>query len=245
MNSMRLRGILLKRKGPAHTLAMAEAHNRRKIPVELSTFAHIDPSKSVSNKELISLNYISLEDAIFELLNKRGVDLNHRTNKRKDKGFAIEWLFTVTLGYTGNHLQLYTDCLSWLKTYFPDCPLLHAVVHYDENEPHMHVIMVPLEGTRLPASELLSYRGGSKTRLNSLYAAVGNKHGLIPRTSLTGAVKKAAAKAVIVALELRGIPTVLQNAWPPMKVCIQNSPDGFLDPLGIQIAQLTSGGPEP
>jgi hypothetical protein len=242
MNSIRLSGILLKRKGPAHTLAMAEAHNRRKIPVELSTFAHIDPSKSASNKELISLNDISLEDAILKLLNKRGVDLNHRTNKRKDKGFAIEWLFTVTLGYVGDHLQLYTDCLVWLKSYFPDCPLVHAVVHYDENEPHMHVIMVPLDGTRLPASELLSYKGGSKTRLNSLYAAVGTKHGLIARTSLTGAVKKAAAKAVIKALELRSIPTVLQSAWPPMKTCIQNRPDDFLDSLGIQIAQLPSYG---
>jgi hypothetical protein len=244
MNSIRLSGILLKRKGPAHTLAMAEAHNRRKIPVELSTFAHIDPSKSASNKELISLNDISLEDAILKLLNKRGVDLNHRTNKRKDKGFAIEWLFTVTLGYVGDHLQLYTDCLVWLKSYFPDCPIVHAVVHYDENEPHMHVIMVPLDGNRLPASELLSYKGASKTRLNSLYAAVGAKHGLIARTSLTGAVKKAAAVTVIKALELRGIPTVLQSAWPPMKTCIQNRPDDFLDPLGIQITQLQSYGLE-
>lgn len=245
MNSIRLRGILLKRKGPAHTLAMAEAHNRRKIPVELSTFAHIDPSKSASNIELISLNDISLEDAILEVLNKRGVDLNHRTNKRHDKGFAIEWLFTVTLGYAGNHLQLYTDCLVWLKSLFPDCPLVHAVVHYDENEPHMHVIMIPLEGNRLPASDLLSYKGGSRTRVNSLYAAVGAKHGLIARTSLKGAVKKAAAKAVIAEFNHRGIPTVMENVWPAMKTCIQNSPDEFLGPLGIQITQLTSSGPEP
>jgi hypothetical protein len=242
MNSIRLIGILLKRKGPAHTLAMAEAHNRRKIPVEISTFAHIDPSKSALNRELISLNEVSLEDTILDVLNKRGVDLNHRTNKRPDKGYAIEWLFSVTVGYTGNHLELYADCLSWLESYFPDCPLVHAVVHYDENEPHMHVIMVPLDGNRLPASELLSYKGGSKTRLNSLYAAVGAKHGLIARTSLSGAIKRAAAKAVIEALELRGIPTVLQNVWPPMKTCIQNSPDGFLDLLGIQIAQLPSYG---
>jgi hypothetical protein len=244
MNSIRLLGILLRREGPAHTLAMAEAHNRRKIPVELVTFAHIDSSKSASNKELISLNGISLEDAILGVLHKRGVDLNHRTNKRKDKGFAIEWLFTVTLGYAGNHLQLYKDCLSWLESYFPNCPLVHAVIHYDENEPHMHVIMIPLDGTRLPASDLLSYKGASKARLNSLYAALGVKHGLIARTNLTGAVKKAVAKAVIEALELRGVPAVLQNAWPPMKICIQNSPDGFLGPLGIQVAQLSSFGPE-
>jgi hypothetical protein len=237
-----LRGNLLRRSGKACALLVTEAHNRRKIPVELENFAHIDSSKSNLNHELISLNGVSLEDTILGILHTKGVDLNHRTNKRKDKGFAIEWLFTVTLGYVGDHLQLYTDCLVWLKTYFPDCPLVHAVIHYDENEPHMHVIMVPLEGTRLPASELLSYKGGSKTRLNSLYAAVGAKHGLIARTSLSGANKRAAAKAVIEALELRGVPTVLQNVWPPMKTCILNSPDGFLDLLGIQIAQLPSYG---
>jgi len=57
-----LMGILLKRKGPAHTLAMAEAHNRRKIPLELSSFSHIDPSRSVLNQESIALNGVSLED---------------------------------------------------------------------------------------------------------------------------------------------------------------------------------------
>jgi hypothetical protein len=235
-----LRGNLLRRSGKARTLSAAEAHNMRKIPVELENFAHIDPSKSNLNHELISLNGVSLEDTILGIMHTKGVDLNHRTNKRKDKGFAIEWLFSVTLDYAGDHLLLYTDCLVWLKSYFPDCPVVHAVVHYDENEPHMHVIMIPLEGTRLPASELLSYKGGSKTRLNSLYAAVGAKHGLIARTSLKGAVKKAAAKAVIAELNNRGIPTVMENVWPAMKTCIQNSPDKFLDPLGILIGQLHS-----
>lgn len=240
---MSLRGNLLRRNGAARTLAAAEAHNRRKIPVELDSFAHIDPSRSALNRELISLNGISLEDTILDVLHKRGVDLKHRTNKRPDKGYAIEWLFSVTVGYTGNHLELYADCLSWLESYFPDCPLVHAVVHYDENEPHMHVIMIPLQGSRLPASDLLSYKGGARTRINSLYAALGGKHGLVPRASLRGAVKKAAAKAVIEVLNHRGVPAVLQHAWPAMKACIQNSPDGFLDPLGITIAQLSSSGP--
>jgi hypothetical protein len=235
-----LRGNLLRRIGKARSLDAAEAHNRRKIPVELSAFAHIDPSKSTSNHELISLGGMSLEDAILAILNQAGVDLKDRTNKRKDKAYAIEWLFTVTLGYPGNHLHLYADCLSWLESYFSNCPLVHAVIHYDENEPHMHVIMVPLEGNRLPASDLLSYKGASKARLNSLYAAVGAKHGLIAHTKLTGAMKKAAAAAVIEDFERRGIPIVLQNAWSPMKTCIKNSPDGFLDPLGISIANLSS-----
>lgn len=235
-----LRGILLKRKGPAHTLAMAEAHNRRKIPVELSAFAHIDPSKSASNIELISLNDISLEDAILEVLNKRGVDLNHRTNKRHDKGFAIEWLFSVTLGYEGDHLSLYNDCLSWLAAYYPDCPLVHAVIHYDENEPHMHVIMIPIRGNSLPASDILSFKGEARTRNSNLYTAIGKKHGLTLKTSLKGAIKKRAAEIVIDALEKRNTPSFMGNIWPAIKSSIRNSPDGFLDPLGITLAQLVS-----
>ena len=70
-----LRGNLLRRNGAARSLAAAEAHNRRKIPVELDSFAHIDPSRSALNHELISLNEISLEDTILEVLHKRGVDL--------------------------------------------------------------------------------------------------------------------------------------------------------------------------
>lgn len=235
-----LRGILLRRKGRAHTLAMAEAHNRRKIPVELESFAHIDPSKTSLNVELISLQDISLEDVILGVLNESAVDLNSRTNKRKDKGFAIEWLFSVTLGYAGNHLQLYTDCLVWLKEYFPNCPVVHAVIHYDENEPHMHVIMVPLEGNRLPASKVLSFKGGYRSRINSLYAAVGEKHGLVSRAPLRGATKKAAADAIILACNRRGIPAFLMNIWTPLKTCILNNPDDFLVPFGISIEQLVS-----
>ena len=37
-----------------------------------------------------------------------------------------------------------------------------------------------------------------------------------------------------------GIPEAMENIWPAMKTCIQNSPDGFLDPLGISVGQLHS-----
>jgi hypothetical protein len=235
-----LRGILLKRKGPANTLAMAEAHNRRKISVELASFSHINPSKILLNQELISLKGVSLEDAVLSVLYDRGIDLNSQTNKRKDKGFAIEWLFSVTLGYEGDHLSLYNDCLSWLAAYYPDCPLVHAVVHYDENEPHMHVIMVPIRGNSLPASNIYSYKGGAKTRNSNLYAAIGKKHGLTLKTTLKGAIKKRAAEVVIEALEKRNTPSFMGNIWPAIKSSIRNSPDGFLDPLGITLAQLVS-----
>jgi hypothetical protein len=235
-----LRGILLKRKGSAHTLAMAEAHNRRKIPVELASFSHIDPSKSVLNQELISLRGVALEDAVLGVVADRGIDLNSRTNKRKDKGFAIEWLFSVTLGYGGDHLSLYNDCLSWLTAYYPNCPVVHAVIHYDENEPHMHVIMIPIQGNSLPASEILSFKGGSRTRNGDLCAAIGNRHGLAVGMSLKGAIKKRAAEAVISALEKRDSPSFMGNIWPAIKSSIRNSPDNFLDPLGITFEQLVS-----
>lgn len=235
-----LRGILLKRKGSAHTLAMAEAHNRRKIPVELSSFAHIDPSKSALNQELIAFRGVSLEDAVLSTLHDRGVDPNSRNNKRKDKGFAIEWIFSVTLGYEGDHLSLYNDCLSWLAAYYPDCPLVHAVIHYDENEPHMHVIMIPIRGKSLPASDILSFKGGARTRNSNLYAAIGKKHGLTLKTSLKGAIKKRAAEAVIDVFEKRNAPSFMGKSWPALKSAIRNSPDGFLDPLGITLAQLVS-----
>ena len=235
-----LMGILLKRKGPAHTLAMAEAHNRRKIPAELSSFSHIDPSKSVLNQELIALKGVSLEDAVLNVLHDRGIDPNNRNNKRIDKGFAIEWLFSVTLGYEGDHLSLYNDCLSWLAAYYPDCPLVHAVIHYDENEPHMHVIMIPIRGNSLPASDILSFKGEARTRNGNLYAAIGKKHGLTLKTSLKGAIKKRAAEVVIDALEKRNTPSFMGNIWPAIKSSIRNSPDEFLDPLGITLAQLVS-----
>lgn len=235
-----VRGVLLKRKGSAHTLAMAEAHNTRKIAMELASFAHIDSSRTWLNQELISLSGKSLEDAVLDVLREKEVDLSSQTNKRKDKCFAIEWLFSVTLGYEGDHRSLYIDCLDWLSAYYPNCPLVHAVVHYDENEPHMHVVMVPLEGKRLPGSRILSYKGGARARDNDLYESIGIKHGLTSRISLKGAIKYRAAEAVINALEARHIPSFMGRIWPAVKSSIRNSPDEFLDPLGITLAQLVS-----
>mgnify|MGYP002631830048 FL=1 len=237
-HSLTLIGKTLKVEGKTGTLALADLHNRRKIPYEAKGLGHIDRTHTALNTELISLENDTLIDAVFRTLREKNFDFNASFNKRKDRGFAIEWIFSVSLGFEGDHQQLYADCINCLRSLYPNCPLVHAVIHYDENEPHMHVIMVPLVGNRLRASEVLSYKGAYRWRLQALHKILGNKYGLTLKTSLKGAIKKRAAEAVIEALEKFDVRSSMGNIWPAIKSSIRNSPDGFLDPLGITLEQL-------
>ena len=238
--SLTLIGKTLKVEGKSGTLALADLHNRRKIPHEAKGLGHIDSTHTAFNRELILLAGDTLSDAVFRVLREKEFEFTASFNKRKDRGFAIEWIFSVSLGFDGDHQQLYTDCINCLRSFYPNCPLVHAVIHYDENEPHMHVIMVPLVGNRLHASEILSYKGAYRWRMQALYETLGNKYGLTLKTSLKGAIKKRAAEAVIDVFEKRNAPSFMGKSWPALKSAIRNSPDGFLDPLGITLAQLVS-----
>jgi hypothetical protein len=158
---------------------------------------HIDPEKIHLNHELVSLGAESLKGRAIRLANEAGVNLNSGRYKRDNKGFAIEWLFTVTPGFKCNYLDLYEKCLGWLSESLPSCPIAHAIIHFDEADPHMHVIMIPLQGKHMPASKILGYKGISRVRANDLYEKVAKQFGLTHPTRLSGAAKRRAAEITI------------------------------------------------
>ena len=238
MHSLDIRGRLLYLKGKSHTLAMTEAHNAREIPIELYAADRIDPSKIHLNHELVSLREQSLEDTVKQVILNAGMDITKGTFKRSDKGYAIEWLFTVTPGFQCDYKALYADTLAWLKELLPKCPIAYAVIHFDEADPHLHVIMVPVDGKGLPASKILGYKGCSRERSRDLYEKVGRRYGLSFPLTLTGATKKKACELVIKACEKLGYPKNLGKVWEAMKTAIHARPEPWLWALGIQADKL-------
>jgi hypothetical protein len=233
MHKLELRGQLLYLNGKRQTLSKAEAHNTRKIPIELESFNHIDPTKVHLNHELVSLGEETLEEKVKRLILETGINLNKGRYQRPNKGLAIEWLFTVTPGFTCDYKDLYSESLKWLMDSMPDCPIAHAIIHFDEADPHMHVIMVPLSGKKLPASKILGYKGVSRTRANSLYKEVGEKFGLSHPARLTGASKRRAAEITIKVCEKFDYRKILGPMWQPLVMAINSRPEPFMDALGI------------
>jgi hypothetical protein len=235
MHKLELRGHLLYLNGNKRTLSRAEAHNTRKIPIELEAFKHIDPSKISANYELVNLGDISLENKVKEFIVSAGINFDSKRYQRSNKGLAIEWLFTVTPGFECDYLDLYRKCLEWLTSAHPECPIAHAIIHYDEADPHMHVIMVPTKGKRLPASKILGYKGVSQKRMQSLYDEVGKQFGLATPVRLTGAAKKRAAEKTIQVCEKLLYRKVLGPAWQPLIMAIFARPDPFMEALNISL----------
>ena len=212
---------------------MAEAHNARKIPIELQPNGRIDSTKSIHNTVIESIDCGSLEEKVKRIISDAGINLESGRYKRPNKGLAIEWLFTVTPGFECDYVELYKKTLDWLRKWLPNCPIAYAIIHFDEADPHMHVVMVPLDGKRLPASKILGYKGVSRARVIDLYEQVGKKFGLSHPARLTGAAKKRAAELTIKVCERFSYRNKLGKMWQPFVMAIQSRPEPFMDALGI------------
>ena len=232
MFKLDLRGHLLYLNGSGQTLALAEAHNNRKIPIELYARDRIDPDRIHLNQQIVPLEK-SLEVTVREHIEHAGISITKGALKRADKGYAIEWIFSVTPGFNCDFKHLYVSCLDWLMERHPTCPIAHAVIHYDEDVPHMHVVMVPIVGRHLPASKVLGFKGCSRERSYSLYEKVGLKFDLCFPMYLKGAAKKAAGEKALQKLEKLGYREKLGKVWYPFKTAVQSRPEPFLDVLGI------------
>jgi hypothetical protein len=232
MFKLDLRGSLLYLHGTSQTLEHAEAHNNRQIPIELYARDKIDPSRIYLNQQLVPLSK-TLKTTVLDMITSAGINTSKGTFKRLDKGFAIEWIFSVTPGFECDFKYLYLSCLDWLIKRYPSCPVAHAVIHFDEDVPHMHVIMVPIVGKHLPASKVLGFKGCSKERSYDLFEKVGMEFGLSYSMYLKGAAKKAASDKAIQELEKLGYREKLSKLWPPFQSAVRSRPEPFLDVLGI------------
>jgi Plasmid recombination enzyme len=242
MYRLSVHGSLLKLNGLSKTIALAEAHNLRKIAAEFKTFKHIDRNRSHLNVELVPSGDQPLTQKVLEIVKDAGIDPNKGVNKRFGKAYAIEWVFTTTHGFRCNFESLYKDCLDWLTLRYPTCPIVHAVIHYDESDPHMHVIMVPIVGKNLPSSKLLGYKGICRKRNEDLFKVIGQKYGFTSGESLKGSAKRMASIKAIEACEKLNWHDFRKRLWQPLIHAIQTRPEPFLKALDISVSDLQEMG---
>jgi len=242
MYQLSVRGNLLKLNGLSKTIALAEAHNLRKIAAEFKTFKHIDKNRSHLNTELVPAGDQPLTHKVLKIVKDAGIDPDKGVNKRFGKAYAIEWVFTTTHGFSCDFESLYKDCLDWLAVRYPTCPIVHAVIHYDETDPHLHVIMVPIVGKNLPSSKLLGYKGICRKRNEDLFEVIGQKYGFTSGGILKGSAKRMASEIAIEACEKLNWHEFKGQLWQPLIQAIQTRPEPFLKALYISLTNLQAIG---
>jgi len=204
----------------------------RLIPIELQR-GGIDGTRSRLNVELVPMPPEGLQAAVLTVVADAGIDMAERKNKRVDKGVAVEWLFTLSVDYVGDDADLFGDCLAWLKSEMPDCPIIHAVIHRDEGAAHMHVISVPIMGGRLQATAIIGYKAISNARNRRLAGVVGVRHGLSEKHYLKGALKQAAAKEVRARLARLSDADYRKAVQHLVDDAVSVRPEGFMQALGV------------
>ena len=219
--------------GLKKSLPLADLHNNRRISAENGAYGDIDPSRSHLNVHLVTYGALSYVDAVKKHLTQAGLDLEHYSYKKKNRGYAVEFLFTVTAGHQCDFVSMYRDSLDWLKSYYPECPIVHAVIHFDEGTPHMHVILVPLLGGQLQADKIKGYKGKSQARNKALFKQLDKKYGLTFPKFLKGHEKKIGAEIALKVIKTLTGADIRDLLIVPITYSVYARPEVFLHTLGI------------
>ena len=130
------------RKKPC-TLLQALKHNLREIQAELGAVGRINPMRSVNNILLAGpASAAEVQAQADALLAGAGID----TRKlRRDRCQAIEALFSLPPdAAVVDHEAYFARCLEWVAGALR-LPVLSAVLHLDEQAPHLHVLLLPVK----------------------------------------------------------------------------------------------------
>jgi hypothetical protein len=241
MQKINIKAHVLKLNGHKKTLFLAHAHNTRVTSKRLFGYGKIDPELTHLNIELVSCDE-SFEDKAIEIVKKTVSDFD--TNKKyrnSNRGFAVEFVFTVSAGFNCDFYAFYIDCLEWLKSYLPNCPIVHAVIHFDEGIPHMHVIIVPFLDGRLQASKVSGYIATSTERNISVFNYLGKKYGLTYPMYLRGAAKRTGIKLAIEAYNSLSHEEAIKVLSQTVIPSIYNNPEVFLHALDIGYEKVFGG----
>lgn len=153
-------------------LQRAHIHNFRETIVE-----NADPKRLHLNHELVAetgADYYYLWNQRVNGVQAKGKNIG----KRKNSVLALECVMSFSNGADVDVKKWEQDCLLWLQKTFGKENVLSAVVHMDENTPHIHSVIIPLdENDKLNAK---SFTGGRSKmiELQSSYAKAVEKYGL-------------------------------------------------------------------
>jgi hypothetical protein len=210
-------------------LKEALKHNLRMIERELVPGSHIDPGKSHANlvidggtdpAEMAKATVSEIIQATERPLRKNGV-------------VAVEVVFSLPVNTSVNVDSFFKETVDWLKDYW-NCPLVSAVVHKDEANPHLHAIVLPLRNGRMAGSALVGFKPELAAMKRSHHEAVGSHCGLTLVESVPRFRRYTAAKDIVTRLQLN--PSWLSH--PSILAALLNAvaarPAELMSVLGIE-----------
>lgn len=217
-----------KLKGAGKVL-IAARHNLRELQDELGADGYISAAKSHLNVVLAGPHDAVAIAAL--------ADDALPSKTRRDAVRAVELVISLPPVQSINHAAFFNDSLAWIRAFF-GVPVLSAVVHLDESEPHCHVLLLPVVDGRMVGSDLVGNRARLRMMQTDFHAAVSSRYGLTrpmaaKRTSKAVRDKVAGMvlDVILKAPECLGRP----NVRIALAEAIASNPDALAAALGVSM----------
>lgn len=220
----------------ACSLSDAVRHNRRLIAAEVgvSSKSKINPARCHLNQTLCGPDALA---GVLELAEQTRLAAGVFKVK-KDYVQAVELLFSLPSdSLIADVTGYFKQCLKWAQKSI-GLVILSADCHFDEPNPHCHVLLSPFVGGVSRAKELRS-RQGINQLSESFFKSVAGPAGLRRQgAKMVGLVKQWAADAVVDRLRAIEAPEIAGALWPLTQDSIKKNPLPYLLALGIDPASL-------
>jgi len=208
----------------------AARHNLRTIEAELlgREGDRIDPERTKLNRVLSGPGH---PDGVVALMDKLIVDFGAKVI-RKDQIVMFEVVVSPKQAVQDMD-GFFEASRLWMVDWFA-CPLVSAVTHHDEAEPHMHMLFVPLRDGRLQGDAVMGRRADVAKMHRAFQQQIGGRFGLMEQKRLTSK-QRAGMADVVLAHIMRGRPAnwLPADALHQLRRAIANA--GNLDELVLAL----------
>ncbi len=233
-----------RRKGGPCSLLNAARHLSREIQAEMGATAKIDPTRTHLNVRVAgpqaAAEVVELAGAAAR---RAGVDVS---SLKRDYCQAIELLFCLPAGAAIGSEKYFRNCLDWCAEMLAGVVVLCAVVHHDEDHPHMHVLLSPFKAGVSIARDVKSAKS-VHALVVSFFDKVAGPAGLKRGgAKLYGKAKEAAVAMVLQRLTDEGVRR--SAGWPSIRASVESNVMSYMVDYGIggddvRAIVLRAGGP--
>jgi len=214
------------------TLLKAAQHNLRDFKLTHDASHRID--RSLSPQNLVLDGPCSASEV--QILADQIVGQVNDLRLKKDHVQAIESLFSVPSGFL-DYECYFRQCLQWAAMRL-QLPVLNAVIHVDESNPHLHVLQVPVRDGRHVGGAPIARTQLPRLRKLFFDEVAGPAGFQRPHAKLRGELKAFAAEAVLAEAFKRGLDLQSAEFWPTLKDGISRDPLSLVKSLGIDLDAL-------
>jgi hypothetical protein len=218
----------------AQRLRDAAAHILRLIFRELERGSHIDSERTHQNVVLHGASEIAgITAAATARMMGAGIDPKAL---RRDAVRAVELMVSVERTAAIDHIAFFSACVAWAGKHCGGTEnVLSCVAHFDEAQPHAHILIVPIIGGRMNGSDLVGGRAKLAEWRRLFFEEVAKAFGLKrAETAMPVYQRRALAGTVIDHLNRANDPALRSAVWQPLRDCIVREPVFFSHALGIE-----------